>query len=114
MSTTDSFACCAALDLLPMLVGAGQEVDLVPSHPPKAGDDVGRHVLVDVADVGEVVDVMDCGGDVETILLGHVRDCRSSGGGRIVPREVVPFRAVDGDSCAWCGNKKSRLAAALD
>src|SRR5262249_4037600 len=51
-------------DLLPVLVGSGQEVDLLAQDSMKAREDVGHDGGVDVADVGRVVDVIDRGGDV--------------------------------------------------
>ena len=55
----------AALHLLAVLVGAGEEADVEPAHPLVAGDRVGDHRGVDVADVRQVVDVVDRRRDVE-------------------------------------------------
>ena len=55
----------APLDFLSMLVGAGEEPNVVAHPPPMSRDHIGDDVLVHVADVREVVDVMDRGGEVE-------------------------------------------------
>ena len=47
------------LDVLPVLVGAGQEEDVLPPETPRAGEGVGRDRGVGVADVRHVVDVVD-------------------------------------------------------
>ena len=59
----------AALDFLPVLVGAGEEPDVVAHATAMSRDHVGGDVLVDVADVGKIVDVVNRGGDVK--LLRH-------------------------------------------
>ena len=56
--------------LLAVLVGAGQEEDVVADQPVPAGQGVGVDRRVGVADVGRVVDVVDRRGDVEA---GHRR-----------------------------------------
>ena len=56
------------LDLEPVLVGAGEEHDVVAPEPPPPGQDVGRDRRVRVPDVGRVVDVVDGRGDVERRL----------------------------------------------
>src|SRR5207302_1060901 len=63
----DSFLRRGALDLLPMLVGAGQEPDVVAHPPAMPRDDVRDDVLVHVSDVRIVIDVMDGGSDVELV-----------------------------------------------
>ena len=59
-----------ALDLLPVLIGSGEKVNVVPKHPVEARQNVGHHGRVGVADVGNVVDVVDGSRDVE---LAHER-----------------------------------------
>ena len=54
--------------LLAVLVGAGEEEDVVADQPVPAGQGVGVDRRVGVADVGRVVHVVDRGGDVEA---GH-------------------------------------------
>ncbi len=76
---TSSANCCgrdaggggAALDLLAVLVGAGEEVGVVAQQAVAAGEDVGDDGGVGVADVGARVDVVDGGGEVE--LFRHDR-----------------------------------------
>ena len=53
------------LDLLAVLVGAGEEIDVVAVEPHEAGDGVGRDRLVGVADMRRAVRVGNRGGDVE-------------------------------------------------
>ena len=57
------------LDFLSMLVGAGEEPDVVSHAAPMAGDHIRHDVLVHVSDVRDVVDVVNGRGDVK--LLGH-------------------------------------------
>ena len=59
------------LDLLAVLVGAGQEENLVAVQPLEARHDVGRDRGVGVADMRRAVHVVDRRGDVEA--LGHAR-----------------------------------------
>ena len=59
-----------ALDLLAVLVGAGEEEGVVAEQAVAAGDDVGRDGRVGVADVRARVDVVDRGSEIE-LLLGH-------------------------------------------
>ena len=47
-----------------MLVGAGQEEDVVAVEPHEAGDRVGRDRLIGVADMRRAVRIGDRGGDV--------------------------------------------------
>ena len=64
-----------ALDLLPVLVGAGEEEDVLAEEAVAAGEDVGDDGGVGVADVGACVDVVDRGGDVEGFCwIGHGGD----------------------------------------
>ena len=60
-------AACAGrlLDLGAVLVGAGEEEDVLPQLPVEPGRDVGRGGRVGVPDVRHVVDVIDRSGDVE-------------------------------------------------
>ena len=59
------------LDLLAVLVGAGQEHHIIPLHPLEAGQCVTGHGGVAVADVQLVAGVVDGGGDVELFLFRH-------------------------------------------
>jgi hypothetical protein len=54
-----------ALHLESVLVGAGEEEDVVAGQAVPPSQRVGRHRRVGVPDVGHVVDVVDRGGDVE-------------------------------------------------
>ena len=81
----DPFLRRGALDLLAVLVRAGEEPDVVAHPPPVAGDDVGDDVLVHVPDVRVVVDVVDGGGDVE---LAHRK------GDGIVANRVMSYVAT--------------------
>src|SRR4051812_18600870 len=58
------------LDLLPMLVRAGQEERLVAQKLVVARQHVGQYGGVGVPDMRRVVDVVDGGGDVEC-FIGH-------------------------------------------
>ena len=58
----------AGLDRLAVLVGAGEEEDVLAALAHVPGEHVGRHRRVGVAEVGLRVDVVDRGGDV----VGHV------------------------------------------
>jgi hypothetical protein len=58
----------AALDLLAVLVGAGEEEGVVAEQAVAAGDDVGDDGGVGVADVRARVDVVDRGGEVELFI----------------------------------------------
>ncbi len=78
------------LDLLTVLVGAGQKIDLLAPEPLIAGEGVGHHRRVDVADVGHVVDIVDRCGDVKGV--GH----GASRGQRIAPRPAPFVRTGDG------------------
>ena len=55
----------AALDLLAVLVSAGEEPGVVTQEAVTAREDVGHDGGVGVADVGARVDVIDRGGEVE-------------------------------------------------
>ena len=61
------------LDFLAVLVGAGEEIDVVAVEPHEAGDGVGGDRLVGVADMRRAVRVGNRGGDVEGRLGGHFR-----------------------------------------
>ena len=54
-------------DLLPVLVGARQEEGRVAGLPMKAGEGVRQNLFVGVAEMRQAVDVVDRGGDVETL-----------------------------------------------
>ena len=60
----DPLALGRRLDRLAVLVGAGEEEDVLAALAHVAGEDVGRHRRVGVAEVGLGVDVVDRGGDV--------------------------------------------------
>ncbi len=64
------------LDLEPVLVGAGEEHDVVAPEPAPPGQDVGRHRRVRVPDVGRVVHVVDRRGDVERRRHGVIHPIR--------------------------------------
>ena len=64
----DAGGCGGALDLLAVLVGAGEERGVVAEEAVAAGDDVGGDGGVGVADVGARVDVVDRGGEIELFL----------------------------------------------
>ena len=68
----------AHLHLLAVLVGAGQEEDLVAHQPPETRDDVGQDLLVGMAQVRRPVGVVDGGGEVER--LHDERGSTASGG----------------------------------
>jgi len=59
------------LNLLAVLVGAGQEHDVIALHPLEAGQRIARHSGVAVADVQLVAGVVDGGGDVKCFMLAH-------------------------------------------
>ena len=60
------------LDLLAVLVGAGEEEHVIAVEPHEAGDGVGRDHLVGVPDMRGAVRIGDRGGDVIAGLIGHV------------------------------------------
>ena len=66
------------LHLLAVLVGAGEEIDVVAVEPHEAGDRVGRDHFIGVADMRRAVRIRNRGGDVER------RPCRVLGGGMFV------------------------------
>ncbi len=81
-----------ALDLLAVLVGAGEEEGVVPQEAVAAGEDVGDDGGVGVADVGARVDVVDRGGDVELFgFWGRHRVRVSLPGGFVASQLQVPF-----------------------
>src|SRR5688572_19343273 len=59
------------LHLQTMLVGAGQEEDILPVEPLKASNSVGRDRLVGMPDVRRAVGIRDGGCDVELLSSGH-------------------------------------------
>ena len=59
------------LDLLAVLIGAGQEHDVVALHPLEAGQRIAGHGGVAVADVQLIAGVVDGGGDVKCLVLTH-------------------------------------------
>ena len=59
-----------ALDLVPVLVGAGQESHVLPDQAPLARDGVGQDRRVRMADVRPVVDVVDRG---RQVVAAHAR-----------------------------------------
>ncbi len=64
-----------AQDLLPVLVGAGEQPDALPALAVPAADRVRRHGRVGMPDVRGVVDVVDGRGDVER-LAGRAHGAR--------------------------------------
>ena len=56
------------LDLLAVLVEAGQEEDLLPQAAPRPRDDVGDDLLVGMAEMRLAVDVINRGGDVKPFV----------------------------------------------
>ena len=61
------------LNLLPVLVGAGQEHHLTAGEPLVPGHGVGSYGAVGVADVKFVAGVIDGGGDIKTFLFHWTR-----------------------------------------
>ena len=51
------------LDLLPVLINAREEENMIAREPVIAGNDVGEHLLVGMADVRRAIRVIDGGGD---------------------------------------------------
>ena len=70
------------LHLLAVLVGAGEEIDVVAVEPHEAGDGVGGDRLIGVADMRRAVRVGDRGGDVEGLLVAARRSFRPGRFGR--------------------------------
>ena len=62
------------LDLLAVLVGAGQEHDVAALHPLEACQCVAGHGGVAVADVQLVAGIINRCGDVECLVLAHEND----------------------------------------
>ena len=58
--------------LLAVLVGAGQEEDVIAVESLEARDGVGRDQLVGMADMGPAIRVGDRGGDVIRVAFGHL------------------------------------------
>ena len=84
------------LDVLPVLVGAGQEEDVLPPEAPRARQRVGGDRRVGVADVRHVVDVVDRRRDDRNALggahrlPGFDRAPRGEGGGeRLLHRHAL-------------------------
>ena len=67
------------LHLEAVLVGAGQEVDILPVQPLEARDGVGRDRLVGMAEVRRAVGIGNGRGDVELLLPAHGGRFRSFG-----------------------------------
>ena len=61
------------LDLLAVLVGAGEEHDVIALEALVAGHGVGGHGAVGVADVELVAGVIDGGGNIKFLVLRHQR-----------------------------------------
>ena len=59
------------LDLLAVLIGAGQEHDVVALHPLEAGQRIAGHGGVAVADVQLIAGVIDGGGDIKCLVFAH-------------------------------------------
>ena len=59
------------LDLLAVLVGAGQEHDVIALHPLEARQRIAGHGGVAVADVQLIAGVVDGGGDVKCLVFTH-------------------------------------------
>ena len=59
------------LDLLAVLVGAGQEMHVAPVQPHEAGQHVAGERRVGMPDMGHIVHVVDGRGDVIGIAAGH-------------------------------------------
>ena len=59
------------LDLLAVLIGAGQEHDVVALHPLKAGQRIAGHGGVAVADMQLIAGVIDRGGDIKCFVFAH-------------------------------------------
>ena len=62
------------LHLQAVLVGAGQEIDVVAVEPHEARDRVGGDRLIGVADMRRTVRVGDRGGDVDRACLAGIFD----------------------------------------
>ena len=59
------------LDLLAVLIGTGQEHDVVALHPLEAGQRIAGHGGVAVADVQLIAGVIDGGGDIKCLVFAH-------------------------------------------
>ena len=106
-------------DRLAVLVGAREEEDVLAALAHVAGEHVGGHRGVDVAEVGLAVDVVDRRGDV----VGHGGRCywraRSAGGGRRAPpggRELIRYAADRGSraTAPRCARRPSRSPEAAE
>src|SRR5689334_772583 len=99
-------------DLLPVLVGPGEEEDLLPAEAVVPGDHVARHRGVGVPDVRDVVHVIDGGGDVEGVLgLAHGPAIVGTGrSAAIAPAGSVPRRSpgrAGRSPWTWCGRRRA-------
>ena len=81
------------LDLLAVLVGAGQEVHPAAVEPREPGDGVARQGRIGVPDVRHVIDVVDRRGDVESVSRSH-RDLRAPSLRPDPPRRRAPGRSA--------------------
>src|ERR1019366_1267904 len=110
---------------LAVLVSPDREADVVAAQPMMAGEHVTADLLIDVAEVGVAVDVVDGGGDVEgaahvpiTTVHSPRGGCRrsSSTSSRAVPRwkvswTLVNSRATTTGRSARSGSISSRVLA---
>ena len=89
-----------AQDLLPVLVGAGQQPGVVARLAVPAGQDIGGDLGVGVPDVRDIIHVEDRRGDVERRAVGHADHprARSDASGRVTRFSEPPQRW---SSAAW-------------
>src|SRR5688500_1102849 len=71
----DAFPRRGLLDLLAVLVGAREKIDVVAVKPHETGDGVGRDHLIGVTDVRRAVRVGDRGGDVKRLRHDFSSSC---------------------------------------
>jgi hypothetical protein len=64
---------------LAVLVGSGEEKNVKPVHALKPGQGVGSHGGVSVADMGDIIHVVNGRGDVKSGFRGHKFSSSSSG-----------------------------------
>jgi len=95
-----AFGQCGLLDLLPVLVQAGQEIGVRPQAAPRPGDNVGDDLLVSVAQVRPAVHVINRRCNVKP--LAHLPP--------LWPTEC-PLAT---ESCAWGAGRRGVLAAEWD
>jgi hypothetical protein len=62
----DSPFLCGLLHFLTMFIRAGEKEGLITFESLKAGEDVGRNGRIGMADMGNIVDIVDGSGDVES------------------------------------------------